>query len=308
MLFKEEFTVSRIDIDMALDMRVVDFRGYFDHPIASDANDEEIWFEEPAGPVREPSLSGRIFGFELTFSGNTVTGGTADVFEARFFNDFDDQGSFDVFLSVLTPATTLVSLLLSGNTSAVWDLVLSGKDRIFASASFAENDNLFGRGGSDTIQGEGGDDSLSGDAGNDVLLGGDGVDTLNGGKGGDRLDGGNDGDLLLGGFGADRLIGGTGRDTLRGGEGNDTLQGGAEVDVLSGGGGADGFVLRERGRDVVQDFDLGVDVIVVTRGAQVFADLVISDTARGAVVESGAARMLLVGVDAADLTFDQFVF
>jgi Ca2+-binding RTX toxin-like protein len=78
--------------------------------------------------------------------------------------------------------------------------------------------------------------------------------------------------------------------------------------VLIGGAGADQFVLRARGRDSVRDFAIGEDTILVARGAQSFDALAISDTARGALVESGAATMLLVGIAAADLTADHFVF
>jgi Ca2+-binding RTX toxin-like protein len=300
--------MARIDLDMALDMRAVDFRSFFDHPITPDSDDAEIRFAEPVGPVQVPFRSGQVFGFDMTFAGNTVTGGTADGFSARFFNDFGDQGSFDVFLSVLRPAPSLVRLLLSGDTSAVWALVLAGNDRIFGSTAYADSDVLFGLGGNDTIDGGDGNDRISGDGGRDSLLGNDGADTLNGGAGGDRLDGGAGDDVVAGDAGDDRLAGGAGADTLRGGAGDDTLSGGAGNDVLSGGGGADAFVLRERGRDVVQDFALASDVVAVARGAQGFADLVISDTARGALVESGGAKMLLAGIAAADLTADHFVF
>jgi Ca2+-binding RTX toxin-like protein len=131
---------------------------------------------------------------------------------------------------------------------------------------------------------------------------------LTGGRGRDMLRGLEGDDLLSGGGGNDRLFGEAGRDTLKGGAGNDTLDGGAGPDVLIGGAGADQFVLRARGRDSVRDFAIGEDTILVARGAQSFDALAISDTARGALVESGAATMLLVGIAAADLTADHFVF
>jgi Ca2+-binding RTX toxin-like protein len=132
---------------------------------------------------------------------------------------------------------------------------------------------------------------------------------LAGGRGRDVLRGLEGDDLLSGGRGNDRLAGGAGRDTLKGGAGNDTLDGGTGPDVLVGGAGADQFVLRARGgRDIVRDFDLDADTVLVARGADGFDALDIADTARGALVESGGARMLLVGVAADDLTADHFVF
>ena len=149
-------------------------------------------------------------------------------------------------------------------------------------------DVLHGGDGNDTLSGGSHNDSLSGDAGDDSLRGDIGADTLHGGLGNDTLEGGNQNDLLWGDAGndllrggngldtlhggdgqdrlqgedaADALFGGAGNDTLEGGTWNDTLDGGPGNDVLIGGLGADVFVygVLSSGRDVIQDFQPGVD-------------------------------------------------
>jgi hypothetical protein len=76
---------------------------------------------------------------------------------------------------------------------------------------------------------------------------------------------GSDGnDILAGGSDAVLLRGGDGDDDLLGGDGNDVLEGGAGNDFLSGGIGADKFVLAPgSGADEIEDFELGVDQIVL---------------------------------------------
>jgi hypothetical protein len=72
--------------------------------------------------------------------------------------------------------------------------------------------------------------------------------------------------------GADRLAGFGGNDTLIGGGGNDDIIGGTGGDRLEGGTGADDFIylaLNESGitkakRDIIEDFESGVDEIVLT--------------------------------------------
>ena len=72
-------------------------------------------------------------------------------------------------------------------------------------------------------------------------------------------------DKLLGGQGADSIDGLGGDDTVEGGAGDDRLNGGAGANVLLGGEGADVFVFDAGGggRDRVEDFQVGVDRIVV---------------------------------------------
>ncbi|QJD17685.1 calcium-binding protein [Paracoccus sanguinis] len=71
---------------------------------------------------------------------------------------------------------------------------------------------------------------------------------------------------LAGNGGANRLDGLAGNDTLWGNGGNDTLAGGAGDDRLTGGAGADRFVFTG-GRDVVLDFQDGVDRVALDADA-----------------------------------------
>ena len=144
------------------------------------------------------------------------------------------------------------------------------------------SDRLLGREGNDTLNGGSGLDFLIGHAGSDLLNGGDdddtliaidGRDTLNGGSGNDRLVGRSSADVLNGGVDNDTLIGGGGRDVLSGHAGNDILRGNGGKDILSGGGGQDLFILAAgEGRDIIQDFKIGVDTIGLADGID-FDDL-----------------------------------
>lgn len=72
----------------------------------------------------------------------------------------------------------------------------------------------------------------------------------------DTLVGGDSRDLLLGQAGDDMLDGGAGEDQIEGSEGNDTLIGGADADRFK-------FSLAEdSGNDVIEDFQVGSDVLV----------------------------------------------
>ncbi|NJM82182.1 MAG: hypothetical protein HC844_06525 [Tabrizicola sp.] len=76
------------------------------------------------------------------------------------------------------------------------------------------------------------------------------------------LEGSAHADQLLGDAAANRLSGGEGNDSLWGRTGNDTLEGGAGDDILNGGAGADTFVFHA-GRDVIHDFEEGLDRIEI---------------------------------------------
>ncbi|MEO9877360.1 MAG: calcium-binding protein [Anderseniella sp.] len=89
------------------------------------------------------------------------------------------------------------------------------------------------------IIGAGTDDRIIGGNRNDRLFGRDGMDTLEGRQGNDRLNGG------------------AGFDILNGGRGSDSLTGGADFDVFY-------FEAGEiDGRDRVQDFVLGTDLVLL---------------------------------------------
>ena len=160
----------------------------------------------------------------------------------------------------------------------------SGSDRIVGDsaanrlAGNAGDDFLEGGKNNDTLQGGAGNDTLRGALGHDWLEGGAGLDFLHGDSGNDTLLGGDNNDRLVGGAGNDRLEGGGGADELQGESGKDMLigdragdklYGGYGADVLTGGADADRFFLTAIGesgttastRDVITDFEVGVDVI-----------------------------------------------
>jgi Ca2+-binding RTX toxin-like protein len=122
---------------------------------------------------------------------------------------------------------------------------------------------LFGLGGDDALVGITGSDQFDGGAGNDTLQGNEGDDTLYGRAGNDSLEGGQGDDWLMAGLGNDQLLGGEGEDVLSGGRGRDTLTGGAESDRFV-------FLAAAEtptgaGRDVITDFEKGLDRIDLSR-------------------------------------------
>jgi len=151
---------------------------------------------------------------------------------------------------------------------------------------------------------------LTGTAADDLLLGALGNDKLSGSGGNDLLRGGEGNDRLAGDSGHDRLEGGGGRDLLDGGTGGDVLIGGAGHDQMTGGKGADVFVFDDDfGKDTISDFGSGdridfsaIDVV------DSFDDLAISYTAKRAVIIIGEDRIVLNGVEAGDLTAQDFIF
>ncbi len=170
----------------------------------------------------------------------------------------------------------------------------------------AAANRLEGGDGADTLAGGGGADTLAGGAGDDVYVlddaldlvveaAGAGVDTVqfllsttgatftlgaeieNGtllSTGLVNLAGNALANVLTGGGGANLLTGGAGADTLSGGTGDDTLSGGSGADRLTGGSGYDAFrfdILPDAGADVITDFAVGVDKILLSKA--VFAGL-----------------------------------
>ena len=118
---------------------------------------------------------------------------------------------------------------------------------------------------SQTIMGSETSEQISGGAGSDFLYGMQGNDSISGGAGrGGFLTGdirSNDFDAL-GGNNGDFMFGGEGNDVLYGNAGNDLISGDEGNDELWGGGGFDTFVFTE-GLDIICDFDVGVDTIVL---------------------------------------------
>ncbi|NJK39798.1 MAG: DUF4394 domain-containing protein [Oscillatoriales cyanobacterium RM2_1_1] len=177
------------------------------------------------------------------------------------------------------------------------------------------NDSLAGGAGNDTVAGGLGDDSITGGTGNDLLRGDrntrdaqigepGGNDTIMGGAGEDRIGGKAGNDMLFGGDGNDRIWGDEGDDLIRGGLGNDQLWGGTGMD----GAGSDTFVLAlGEGTDRIMDFEVGIDFIGLT-GGLTFADLTLTASANGTLIQSGSERLaVIMGVEATALTPDAFV-
>lgn len=156
---------------------------------------------------------------------------------------------------------------------------------------------------------ETGDLTAFGGGGNDRIYGGTGNDRLFGEAGDDEIHGGLGSSFLSGGQGNDTLTAGAGAQTLDGGSGNDTLRSGPGQTVMTGGSGADTFVFDSRsgGSDKVMDFNLARDKILV----QGIADAPDLDAVLDTMIDLGGSTLinlggghpvLLIGVDAADLT------
>lgn len=171
------------------------------------------------------------------------------------------------------------------------------------------DDTLNGSSGDDRLEGNLGEDLLDGGSGDDVLTGGAGHDTLLGGGAEDALFGGGGRDDLDGGSGDDRLFGGGGNDRLNGGRGHDALVGEDGNDTLTGGLGADLFRFNEgpSGDDRIEDFEILRDKLMFWQGS-LPEDFEILSEADGARVIWADGSVLLVGVDAAQLTAGQFLF
>jgi Ca2+-binding RTX toxin-like protein len=218
------------------------------------------------------------------------------------------------------------------------DELLTGTDGSDVLSGGSGDDTLNGNGGDDRLIGRLGSDSISGGEGDDRLNAGSGDDTLNGGAGDDVLWDGDGNDLHFGGLGADRLVGHAGNDTLFGGEGfdriyggigddelsgnggtdfvyggadNDTVAGGSGFDKLTGGDGADVFLIEAgSGRDVIRDFQPGVDRIDVTAlGVQLsFEHVVIEQMGPHTWINfRGDEGLTLYNTDASTITASDFV-
>ncbi|NEZ63528.1 hypothetical protein D0962_12165 [Leptolyngbyaceae cyanobacterium CCMR0082] len=159
--------------------------------------------------------------------------------------------------------------------------------------------------GDDQILGSDGDDILRGDhdrrdpggwvGGDDVIWGRLGNDRI-GGKGGN--------DTLFGGAGDDVIWGDDGDDLLRGGLGNDILTG----DNFSGGSGADRFILAAgEGRDIIRDFEVGIDLIGLADGLT-YADLSLGQSGDATVISVDGETLAQVNnVVVTDMTSEMFV-
>lgn len=104
---------------------------------------------------------------------------------------------------------------------------------------------------------------------------------------------------------ADVLLGEGGRDTLAGDGESDVLSSGAGDDVLTGAAGGDMFVfIANEGADVVEDFVVGRDEVVLVGHAAPALSL----TGEGALVHFGGTEILLEGLHSSSLSMQDFLF
>lgn len=177
---------------------------------------------------------------------------TADGFDFGQATSLDDR-----IVMAQLPASELNQLQSSSFPDAI---VLGGGNDYF------ENDST-GR----ITFGNAGNDRIIGGAGNDTIAGGRNDDIIEANAGDNIFFGNLNNDVITGGSGSDTIFSGQGNDEVNGGAGNDILSGDRGLDTLTGGGGADQFVLPSSGanRDVITDFQLGVDKIVLPDGVAV---------------------------------------
>lgn len=218
----------------------------------------------------------------------------------------------------------------------------SVEDDVFLGTEF--DDTFFGANGDDIIEGGSGDDELSGGNGNDVITDNLGNNKIFGGSGNDyivtlsgsnEISGGKGRDIIVGGIQSDKIFGGKGQDIIQGDVGtgmfggSDTIRGGKGDDIMMGGSGADIFVFGVGdGSDLIasfnldgesgltdsnyrQDFDVGIDQIKLHNFTTVNSSNVldfVTDTKDGAVFFAEGTSILLYGVDASELSSDEFIF
>jgi uncharacterized protein YkwD len=176
-------------------------------------------------------------------------------------------------------------------------LTLGGDDTVIGSSDSeliltnTDSDSVFAGEGNDTVFGGKQGDFLNGEAGNDFLYGNLGEDTLDGGSGDDQLYGGRDNDVVNGG---------AGNDTVYGDLGNDTLTGGGGADVL-------GLSASSLDRDVITDFEDGVDLLRLPNGVNeiTIQDLGNNQTAITLTL-TGEEIVRLEGIAASAITSDDF--
>jgi Ca2+-binding RTX toxin-like protein len=154
-----------------------------------------------------------------------------------------------------------ISMTLGANFEELW--LREGTSATLANGNELAN-KIIGNAQQNTMSGFGGIDQLFGEAGADSVSGGAGADLLFGGSGNDLLFGDDGNDKLYGGTGSDSLFGGAGNDSLTAGSDGSWLEGGVGRDLLVGGAGQDVFIFAAgSGRDMVVDFEVGVDRLVL---------------------------------------------
>ncbi|WP_152608518.1 calcium-binding protein [Croceibacterium mercuriale] len=209
---------------------------------------------------------------------NYLTGGTGDDVidvDATLSSVSGGNINNEVYAGTGNDTVTMTARVLEGT-----DVELAynyadggtGDDTIFATAFGDGDDYLI--------------NEVSGGIGNDIIIA--------------RTEGGYGESYIAGGSGADvlQVIGGF-YNELYGQGGNDTLFGGTGIDIMSGGTEADRFFIGlNNGADVITDFQVGSDTLVLTDG-QTIDSLAISNGSTFVTFADGGS-VLLQGVTIAD--------
>jgi len=245
--------------------------------------------------------------------------------------------------------TSTVGITLTGTTGADTLSGTAGNDKIDGSNGddilhgLGGNDTLIGGPGYDQLFGDDGNDTL-------VTKRGTGPDHFDGGAGIDHADidlakanvaltldltdpsklqqlgdgtsivnvesiaitGGAKADHLTGGALADTLNGWTGDDVLQGGGGDDILVGGLGNDTLTGGAGKDSFVFDASswGKDVITDFEHGIDKIDMRGSGLDYAHLHFQQLTDGVLVTGSDpnSSIMLEHMTVSGLSSGDFLF
>lgn len=224
-------------------------------------------------------------GLDPTWDGYP-TGGTITFLQTGAFGALPDFRAFGVSVSGTAFAAAARTSSTADDIALYRQMLPEDNDYVLLSSG----SDVFNTGdGKDLVQDLGGDNVINAGAGDDVVFSG---------SGNDRVTGGNGNDLLIDLGGQNRIAGGAGRDLLGLGTGENRLTGGTGADI---------FVLGP-GRDVVTDFDLGQDRIVMLGTATEFADLIISQVGQATRITLDDTTFVLQQVDAASLSAADFLF
>ncbi|GHC49343.1 calcium-binding protein [Neogemmobacter tilapiae] len=282
--------------------------------------------------IRLPQFEGERFadafmGNGLTRNGQTLTGG-----DALIYVDFAPVSgavrgyilpnmlpfSITQLNSVIDSVGTkddialLRSMLGGSNEIRLGGVTGNAKGNNFVFAG-AGDDRIYGAAGQDTLKGDGGQDTVNGYDGHDRLYGGAGNDLLSGGAGDDILFGGAGGNQLFGDFGRDTINGGSAAESIMGGAGADRIMAGGGDDAIYGNEGADFFVYRKNhGHDAIQDFQDGVDKIVIEApGGTNLGSFVKTNFTGGCTISNAALNIeiTLLGVSKSQISLaEDFIF
>jgi beta-glucanase (GH16 family) len=274
-----------------------------------------------AAPVTEPTptptptpSAGQVFIGTSGDDSYTVTSSADMVQEAANGGTDTVTASVDYTLPNNVENLILAGSALNGTGNAL-DNILTGNDLANILNGGAGNDTLYGMGGSDTLVGGLGNDTFYvTDPGDTVVENaGEGYDVIRASVDytlsanvedlvliGNALKGvGNAGNNWVIGNDLNNVLqGGAGDDNLSGWGGNDTLSGGKGNDKLTGGAGADVFQLEKGfGKDVITDFQLGIDKLDVSG---IGGKMKIGSSGGSVMLSWGQDSVTLVGISPND--------